>query len=358
MQDTSGAGGAPVRLRIGYLGAPPHPSFFDLARAHPELEFVEIAQSDSGEAMRAQLRTCHAYYVKASRQELPKPMHVTAEFLAAVPNLLAAVSSGAGFDPIDLAACTDAGVPVINQTGANAQGVAEHTVGMMLGLLKRMPETTAAMRAGRAQNRSAFMGREIAGRTVGLVGIGNVGSRVAAILRAAFGCRVLATDPYLDAATVAERGAEKVELPTLLAESDVVSLHCPYDPTTRGMFDAAAFAAMRKGAVFVTTARGGIHDEAALLAALNSGHIAGAGLDVWVDEPPPVDHPLLSHPLVIATQHTAGVTNESRMRIARYAVEAFADIAAGRRPPRVQNPQVLDRYRARWAALYGRQPEF
>jgi D-3-phosphoglycerate dehydrogenase len=115
---------------------------------------------------------------------------------------------------------------------------------------------------------------------------------------------------------------------------------------------------MRPGAVFVTTARGGIHDEAALLAALESGHIAGAGLDVWVDEPPPVDHPLLSHPRVVATQHTAGVTNESRMRIVRYAVEAFADIAAGRRPPRVQNPQVLDRYRARWAALHGRQPGF
>lgn len=357
MQDTR-AGGAPARLRIGYLGKPPHRTFFELARAHPELEFVEIAPADSGEAMRAQLRACHAYYVRASRQELPKLLHVTAEFLAAVPNLLAMVSSGAGFDPIDLAACTDAGVPVINQAGANAQGVAEHAVGMMLGLLKRMPETGAAMRAGRAQDRAAFMGREITGRTVGLVGIGNVGTRVAAILRAGFGCRVLAADPFLDAATVAARGAEKVELPALLAESDVVSLHCPYDATTRGMFGAAAFAAMREGAVFVTTARGGIHDEAALLAALESGRLAGAGLDVWVDEPPPVDHPLLSHPRVIATQHTAGVTDESRRRIARYAVEAFADIAAGRRPPRVQNPQALDRYRARWAAVFGREPGF
>ncbi|MBW8269198.1 NAD(P)-dependent oxidoreductase [Caldovatus aquaticus] len=357
MQD-SRAGGAPARLRIGYLGRPPHPSFFEAARAHPELELVEIAPSESGEAMRAQLRSCHAYYVRASRQELPRPMHVTAEFLAAVPNLLAAVSSGAGFDPIDVAACTDAGVAVVNQAGANAQGVAEHAVGMMLALLKRMPETAAAMRAGRAEDRAAFMGREIAGRTVGLVGIGHVGTRVAAILRAAFGCRVLAADPYLDAATVAARGAEKVELPTLLAESDVVSLHCPYDATTRGMFGAAAFAAMRRGAVFVTTARGGIHDEAALLEALESGHLAGAGLDVWVDEPPPTDHPLLAHPRVIATQHTAGVTEESRRRIARYAVEAFAEIAAGRLPPRLQNPQALERYRARWAEAFGRAPAF
>ncbi len=357
MQDRN-AGGAPARLRIGYLGQPPHESFFDLARAHPELEFVPIAQGESGEAMRAELRTCHAYYVKASRQELPKPMHVTADLLAAVPGLIAVTSSGAGFDTVDHAACTAAGVPVINQSGANAQGVAEHAVGMMLALLKRMPETTAAMRAGRARDRSALMGRELAGRTVGLVGIGNVGMRTAAILRAAFNCRVLATDPFLDAEAIDVRGAEKVELPVLLAESDVVSLHCPYDATTRNMFDARAFAAMRPGAVFVTTARGGIHDEAALFAALESGHIAGAGLDVWVEEPPPVDHPLLLHPRVVATQHTAGVTNESRMRIVRYAVEAFADIAAGRRPPRVQNPQVLDRYRARWAALYGRQPGF
>ncbi len=357
MQDSK-AGAPPARLRVGYLGKPPHEVFYEIARAHPELDFVPITASESGEAMRAQLRTCHAYYVKASRQELPKPMHVTADLLAAVPGLIAVASSGAGFDTVDLAACTDAGVVLVNQAGANAQGVAEHAVGMMLGLLKRMPETTAAMRAGRAQDRPSFMGREITGRTVGLVGIGHVGTRVAAILRAGFGCRILATDPYLDAATVAERGADKVELPALLAESDVVSIHCPYDATTRNMFDAARLAAMRPGAVLVTTARGGIHDEAAVLEALRSGHLAGAGLDVWIDEPPPVDHPLLSHPRVIATQHTAGVTNESRMRITRYAVEAFADVAAGRRPPRVKNPQALERYAARWAALYGRRPEF
>jgi D-3-phosphoglycerate dehydrogenase len=183
-----------------------------------------------------------------------------------------------------------------------------------------------------------------------------VGARVAEILRLAFGCRVLACDPYLDSAAIAARGAEKRELPALLAEADVVSLHCPLTPETRGLIGAAQFAAMRPGVVFVTTARGSIHDEAALLAALESGHVASAGVDVWDVEPPPVDHPLLHHPAVVATQHTAGVTEESRMKITRIAAQAFSDLAAGRMPPRIVNPEVKPCFSARCAEALGRAP--
>ena len=341
-------------FRVAYLGYVAHQAFLDTAEKDPLLEVVKIPLDWPEEKVIATLNGCHAYYVMASRQELPLPYHVHREFLARCPHLLMVGSYGAGYDTMDPAACTEAGVLLCNQAGGNAEGVAEHTVGMMLALLKRMPEATAAMRAGRARDRAALMGRELRGRTVGLVGIGHVGTRVAEISRLAFSCRVLACDPYLDAATVAARGAEKVEMDTLLAESDVVSLHLPLTGESRDLMNAATFARMRPGAIFVTTARGLIHNEPALHAALASGHLGGAGLDVWEDEPPPTDHPLLHLPNVILTQHTAGVTHESRANISRIAALSFAEAAHGRLPPRVINPEVVPRFAARWAKVFGR----
>ncbi|HWT08094.1 MAG TPA: NAD(P)-dependent oxidoreductase, partial [Roseomonas sp.] len=308
------------RFRIGYLIKVPHQTFLDTAAKDPALEVVRMTLDDGVDAALKVLETCQGYYVRASRDELPKPMHVHDELLARLPNLLMAASQGAGYDTIEPAACTRAGVLLVNQAGGNAEAVAEHAVGMMLSLLKRFGECHAAMREGRAQRREEFMGRNLYGKTVGLVGIGNVGTRTAAILNAAFHCRVLAYDPYVDAATVADRGAEKVDdLAAMLAQCDIVSLHCPLTPESRAMMAANAFAAMKPGSVLVTTARGSIHDEMALVAALKSGHIAAAGLDVWEQEPPPADHPLLSMPNVICTQHTAGVTHESRSMITRIA---------------------------------------
>jgi D-3-phosphoglycerate dehydrogenase / 2-oxoglutarate reductase len=341
-------------FRIGYLSHVPHQSFLDTAAQEPLLEVTRIALDQPEEAVIAALDRCHAYYVMASRDELPRPFHVRAALLARLPKLLMVASYGAGYDTIDPAACTEAGVLLVNQAGGNAEGVAEHAVGMMLALLKRMPEATAAMRAGQAKNRVALMGRELRGRTVGLVGIGHVGTRVAEILRLAFSCRVLACDPYLDAATVAARGAEKVEMAQLLAESDVVSLHLPLTGESRNLMNADAFARMRKGAIFVTTSRGSIHNEPELHQALVSGHLAGAGLDVWEQEPPPPDHKLLALNNVILTQHLAGVTHESRSNITRIAALAFAEAAHGRLPPRVINRDVVPRFAARWAETFGR----
>ncbi len=342
-----------VRFRVGFLHRPMHEAFQEHARDEPALELDCIPQDRADDAVIAALAKCHGYYVRASRDELPAALHVRAPLLERLPGLLMAASYGAGYDTIDLQACTRAGVAVVNQAGGNAEGVAEHALGMMLALLKRIPEMHAAMRAGAAARREDFMGRELIGRTVGIVGLGHTGSRTAQIVRA-FGCRVLASDPYLDAATCQARGAEKVDLPRLLAESDIVSLHCPLTDETRGMLDRAAFASMRRGAIFITTARGSIHDEAALHDALVSGHIAGAGLDVWAKEPPAVDHPLLSHPAVIASNHTAGVTRESRERVGRMAAEAFVAVAAGRTPPRLLNPEALPRFAERWRAAFGR----
>lgn len=339
------------RLRIGHWGPLPHRAFLAACAEDPLLEPVALPEG-VGDAIAA-LESCDAYYVLAARDELPRPLHATRGLLARLPRLLCAASHGAGCDTIDPEACTEAGVLCVNQAGGNARGVAEHAVGMMLALLKRMPESHARLRAGGARDRSAQMGRELSGRTVGLVGCGHVGGAVARMVSAAFGCRVLASDPHLTRAEIAAKGAEAAALPELLAASDIVSLHCPLTPETRGMFGAQAFAAMRAGAVFVTTARGSIHDEAALLAALESGRLAGAGLDVWEVEPPAADHPLLHHPKVIATQHIAGVTEESRANIARLAALAFGELAAGRVPPRVVNPAALPRFRERLAPLRG-----
>jgi D-3-phosphoglycerate dehydrogenase len=342
----------PPQFRVGCLDRPVHEAFEQTARREPALCIECIALTQPPEAVAAALARCHGYYVRASRDELPRPFHVTPEFIARMPGLLLVASFGAGYDTVDVDACTGAGVAVANQAGGNAEGVAEHAIGMMLALLKRMPEAHAAMREGRMRERGAFIGRELTGRTVGIVGLGHVGTRTAR-LAAAFDCRVLAVDPYLDAATCKARGAEKVELAQLLAQADIVSLHCPLTRETRGMFGAAAYAAMRPGAIFLTTARGSIHDEAALHQALVSGHLAGAGLDVWEKEPPAADHPLLRHPAVIASPHTAGVTQESRGRVARMAAEAFIAAASGRVPPRLLNAQVLSRYAERWTAAFG-----
>ena len=145
----------------------------------------------------------------------------------------------------------------------------------------------------------------------------------------------------------------------LLERSDFVSMHCPRDQDTMKMMNAAAFARMKKGAVFVTTARGGIHDEAALLDALASGHLYGAGLDVWEKEPPPLDHPLLKQRNVVATYHTAGVTYEARRNMATFAAEQIVGILKGGRPPRLINAEVWPAYSKRFEAVMGSraQPE-
>jgi D-3-phosphoglycerate dehydrogenase len=144
-----------------------------------------------------------------------------------------------------------------------------------------------------------------------------------------------------------------VSLDELLAQADVVSLHCPRDASTLKMINADAFARMKKGAIFISTARGGIHDEAALVQALRSGHLAGAGLDVWDQEPPPLDHPLLAMDNVFGTFHTAGVTHEARRNVAQIAAEQIAGLLAGERPPRLVNPEVWPAYEKRRAQILG-----
>jgi D-3-phosphoglycerate dehydrogenase len=295
----------------------------------------------------AALEQAEVYQVSSAKDELMQRFFATEALLARCPRLHCVSANGAGFDTVDVAACTRAGVLVVNQAGSNAVSVAEHTLGFMLDLGKRLSESDRRLRTDRGYSREDLMGTEISGKVLGLIGIGHVGSRVAALARA-FGMRVLAHDPLLPAEEVARRGAEPVALDALLAQADVVSVHCPRDAATKGMMNAAAFARMKRGAWFLNTARGGIHDESALHAALVSGQVGGAGLDVWDIEPPPLDHPLLTLPNVVATFHTAGVTVEARRAMAAWGAEQILGLFRGEMPPRLVNPEALPAWRRRF----------
>jgi D-3-phosphoglycerate dehydrogenase len=327
-----------------------HPIFDELVTRSGQATLAVLpAHGDDGRTLDG-LRQAHAYHVSAAKDELPRQWFVSHELLRECPGLLCVSSSGAGFDTIDVAACTEAGVPVVNQAGMNADSVAELTFGLLLAVQRRIVASHNRLRTDSGFTRESLMGREIRGTRIGLVGIGQIGSRVARIARG-FGMTVCAYDPFLDAATIRERGADPVDLDTLLATADVVSLHCPLNAGTRGMFGAPQYAAMKPGAVLLSTARGGIHDEAALDAALESGHLAGAGLDVWLQEPPGNDAPLLRRENVVGTFHTAGVTHEARRNVARGSAEQLLMMLRGERPPRLLNPEVWPRALERLASL-------
>ena len=328
------------------------PAFDARLEREPGVSLGVFATRGDVAAARDLLAAAHVYHVSAAKDELPREWFVRADLLAHCPQLLCVSSSGAGYDTVDVPACTAAGIAVVNQSGGNAASVAEHTMGLLLGVSRRMAEGDRRLRRETGYTREDVMGHEIQGKTIGLVGIGHTGSRVAALARA-FGMEVLATDPLLSAVEIAQRGARAVTLEQLLAQSDVVSLHCPRDASTLKMMDAQAFGKMKKGAIFISTARGGIHDEGALVQALRSGHLAGAGLDVWDQEPPPLDHPLLAMDNVYGTFHTAGVTHEARRNVASIAAEQIAGLLSGGRPPRLVNPQVWPAYEQRRLSILG-----
>ncbi len=303
------------------------------------------------------MTTCHAYCITSARDEVPDQYKGTQALLQRCPELLVLSASGAGFDPVDVEACTDAGVLVVNQSGANAEAVAEHVVAMMLSLTKNIMQTDRSMRKERGVSREVFKGRNAQGRTIGIIGIGNVGMRVARICGKGLDMRILAYDPYLTEAQIQERGATPVKLEDLLKQSDFVTIHCPYNAATKDMLHRRELALMQPHAYLITTARGGIVNENALADALAAGQIAGAGVDVWVVEPPEINHRLFAFDNVIATYHTAGVTVDSRDAMAQWNAEQIVQIFQGKRPPRLVNPEVWPKFVRRFEQAFGFQPE-
>ncbi len=342
--------------RVFYVKYLAHEVYADILRARPDVRLDRLENEAAEEVCAPILAAAHAYQIGAARDELAGHFHVDRDFLRRAPNLLIVSSNGAGYDPVDVEACTEAGVVVVNQAGGNAGSVAEHALGMLLTLSKRIIEADRALRRDPNVNRNALIGTEAQGRTIGIVGLGHVGRRIAELCKGLLGMKVLAYDPYLSATEIAAGGGEKVGLDELLRRSDYVSINCPLTKESRGMIGAREFALMQPHAFFITTARGFIHDEAALLQALRGKLIAGAGLDVWSKEPPPPEHPLLQFDNVLASPHTAGVTREARMNMARIAAEQMLDVLDGKRPPRLINPEVWPAYAKRFERAFGFVP--
>jgi D-3-phosphoglycerate dehydrogenase / 2-oxoglutarate reductase len=342
--------------RVFYVKYLAHPIYADILKARADVRLDRLENESPDDISAPILAAAHVYQIGAARDELARHFHVDADLLRRAPNLLLVSSNGAGFDPVDVEACTAAGVVVVNQSGGNANSVAEHAVGMLLTLSKRIIEADRALRRDPNVNRNALMGTEAQGKTIGIVGLGNVGRRIAELCRGLLRMNVLAYDPYLSATEMAARGGEKVELDDLLRRSDYVSISCPLTKDNRGMIGARQYALMQKHAYFITTARGFIHDEAALADALRNKQIAGAGLDVWAKEPPPPDHPLLQFDNVLASPHTAGVTKEARENMGRIAAEQVLDALDGKRPPRIINPEVWPVYVKRFEQAFGFAP--
>jgi phosphoglycerate dehydrogenase-like enzyme len=277
------------------------------------------------------------YYMGLARQ-------MGGEFFRAAPNLKLVQLLSAGYDRVDVEAARKAKVPVANNGGANAIAVAEHTLMLMLAVLKRVVKfhndiVANKWRVGGPTDQPVY---ELSGRTVGIIGLGNIGKKVAR-RAAAFDAKVI----YYDIARLAEHqedaiGVRFVLLTELLRTADIISLHVPLDDTTRNLIGASELAMMKRTAIIVNTCRGPVIDEHALHAALKDGRIAGAGLDVMVDEPPKDNHPLFALPNVTFTPHSAGPTAENWTARFRNGFDNIQRVAAGRKPLWVI-PELIDR---------------
>ena len=336
---------------IVFLDTLPAQNGLDILYSQSKVEIKKISSTDSEEKNFSILKKADAYQVGAARDEVPKYLQVDKDFLKKVPNLLIVSSSGAGYDTVDVGACTEAGVLVVNQTGGNAEGVAEHAVAMILNLFKRIGEADHALRRGWNESRVNLMGKDLLNKTVGIIGLGNTGGRVAEICKLAFNCEILAYDPYLADELFEKKHAKKSSLDNLLELSDVVTVHVPLNNETRNMINMDFFRKMKRGGYFVTTARGSIHNEKDLYEILISGHLAGAGLDVWDYEPPPAKHKLLELENVIASPHTAGVTRDSRNKMSEFVATQLLDLFDGKEPARPVNPEIINIYKEKFKKI-------
>jgi D-3-phosphoglycerate dehydrogenase / 2-oxoglutarate reductase len=239
---------------------------------------------------------------------------VTSEVLAAASTLKVIGRAGVGVDNVELDAATRRGIVVMNSPMGNSVTTAEHTIALMMALARRIPPANAALLAGRWE-RSKFTGIEVCNKTLGVVGLGNIG-RIVADRARGLKMKVIGYDPIFTAEAAARSQIEKVGLEELYRRADFITVHTPLTPETRGLIGAAAFDLMKKGVRVINCARGGIIDEEALYAALETGNVAGAALDVFVEEPPPPGHRLLHHPLVISTPHLGAATDEAQVQVA------------------------------------------
>ena len=256
---------------------------------------------------------------------------ITRRLLEHAPRLKVVGRHGVGVDNIDLDAATAHGVQIVNTPLATVEGVAEHAVAMMLALSKQLTQSERLIRTGPFAQRYGIEGREMRGRTLGVIGCGRIGRRVAQICRLGFDMPVLYCDVVAAPELEADLGARRVPLEELLTTAEYITVHVPLLPETTKMIGQAQFALMRPDAVFFNLARGPVVDEAALIEALQEGRIAGAGIDVFEQEPTPPDNPLLAMENVVVTPHVASSTAEALRNMSLVAEDVVA-VVQGRRP--------------------------
>lgn len=322
-------------MTIIYTTHPLHPRAADLLAAAGELR---VASAHDAATLTRECRDADVLIVRAP---------IPPELFAAQTRLRLAIRHGAGLDWIPSDAATAAGVLVANVPGANARTVAEHVVFGALAVLRRFRMVDRDLRskgwsAGRAH---ADLAGELTGRTIGIVGMGNIGRAIAGIARGGFGMKVLA---HTRSMVSLPAGVEGRSLDGLMAESDIVALCCPLTSETRGMVDARRIALMKPATVLVNVSRGAVVNDDALIAALREGRVGGAVLDVFTEQPLPPGHPYFSFDNVVLTPHMAGITEESMMRMGLAAAQESLRVLRGELPVNLRNPEAVAAFRARF----------
>jgi D-3-phosphoglycerate dehydrogenase len=296
-------------------------------------EDIDVVRFNGDQSLEETLKDAHA--VLAGLSIFDKKVIESAVQLELI------VRHGVGYDNVDVAAATAKKIAVITTPWANSSSVAEFTVSCMLALAKKLFPSNVALKTGKYGVMKQFTGIDLWGRTVGVIGIGRIGSEVVRLCRSGFHMKAIAYDPFVTNAYANTVGAQRVEdLEELLRPSDFVTIHAPLTPLTKSMIDEKGLKLMKETAYLINTARGGIVNEEALLMALNEGWIAGAALDVLEEEPPSPDHPLLNHDKVLVTPHTAANTYEAMSRMATMAAEEILRVLSGERPMNILNPEI------------------
>ncbi|MGI6034476.1 MAG: hydroxyacid dehydrogenase [Limnochordia bacterium] len=312
-----------AKPKVLVFGSNIHPVGITMLKEAAVLEFAKA--DDPKQIIMAKAKGARAFFVRTGK--------VSAELMdAAGPSLEIIARHGMGVDSVDIQAAAERGIMVTTTGPANSQAVAEYTFALLLGLIRNIPKADGIVRSGRWE-RGLLVGSELAEKTIGLIGLGQIGSRVARIARG-FSMNILGYDPYV----IEAEGVQLVDLPRLLAESDIVSLHVPHNENTHHLIDASAISHMKKGAILVNTCRGGVVDQEALKEALQRGRLAGAALDTFAVEPVPPDEDLVRLDNVIASPHVGAQTEEALYRMSKYAAEAIIDKLEGRTPRFVYQP--------------------
>jgi D-3-phosphoglycerate dehydrogenase len=291
------------------------PQGLEIFEAAPGIEVVDSPGLSPGE-LTAAIADADALVIRSGTK-------VTREVIDAAHELKVIGRAGIGVDNVDVGAATKRGIVVMNTPGGNTITTAEHAIALMVSLARHVPQATASMKAGKWDKKS-FTGKELYNCTLGVIGLGNIG-RIVADRGRGLGMKVIAHDPFIASSASSSVDYELVSFDALLRRSDIITVHVPKTNETVGLLDAEAFAKVKPGVLLVNAARGGIVDEQALVAALDAGQVGGAALDVFVEEPPPPDHPLLRHDKVICTPHLGAATEQAQENVAIAVAEQVRD---------------------------------